>query len=416
MASKEKMQRDIIFITIDCWRYDALARMENLLSITKEYKRTEAICQSAATNGVFAPILSSMYYPHAYNGYDKVRSCVNTLPKILSENGGFTTGAVVASNPFLNKWAEYFNFFWNDGLSNSSDDVSYFDSLLLRKIKNIYDFATLHKRVPVTKVSKIAKKWYLNEEKPRFLLMHIMEPHDPYYPGLKRGFQGGLIETYKSIYKYYKNPLKLEKKYINLRQNLYWRCIDKLDSEIHEIIDFIDDDATVFIMADHGEEFYHGINKHARLYDECVRVPLLVKWTLPKSLNISKDGIRQIDIPYTILKNLDISPPKNWEGMSINNGQKYSFLINHAPQLKETYIGIRTNKFKMIRTLDTKTNEVLRMELYNLADDNEEKQNIYNKDRHLGELETLLNEFQSWVLFKPEIKNHLKKLKTQGLI
>jgi hypothetical protein len=106
-------RRDVVLVTIDCWRHDAPARMPVLSELTADYERRDAICQAPATRGAFPALLASEYYPQAYTGFDAVSDDVRSLPKVLSE-AGYATCGIVGSNPFLSTWSDDFDRFWND--------------------------------------------------------------------------------------------------------------------------------------------------------------------------------------------------------------------------------------------------------------------------------------------------------------
>jgi arylsulfatase A-like enzyme len=65
-------------------------------------------------------------------------------------------------------------------------------------------------------------------------------------------------------------------------QALYWAGVADLDTQIAPLLTrllqaVITDGLTVLLTSDHGEEFLeHGKLLHSQIYDECVRVPLLV--------------------------------------------------------------------------------------------------------------------------------------------
>ena len=411
------MSRDIVLITIDCWRYDAVERMSNLLSLTGHYTRTEAICQAAATNGVFPAILSSMYYPYAYEGcvyptlkgFGMVKPDVCPLPQVLSENG-YSTAAIIGANPFLNKWAKYFDYFWNGGLSGVSTDVVRCNSSLCREIERIHKFIMLKHLVTAAELAKRAKHWYEEQEKPRFLWVHLMEPHDPYLPGLKKGFEEGLLKSYRATFQFMKDRNDCSKEVLDTMQDLYWKSVDKLDEQIHRLLDFVNEDATILIMADHGQAFLHGYHRHARLYDECVRVPLLIRWTMTNPLPPINKSVRQIDLPPTLLKGLNIPIPYSWQGRAMQDGLTLlSPMMNHAPRSQRTYIGIRTEGSKLIRTYNSSTGEEVGMELYDLGKDEEEQNNIYG-NAEAEEMERHLEEFLQPLKSASNERERLKKL------
>ena len=407
------MLNDIVLITIDCWRYDAVDRMKNLLYLTKGFIRTEALCQAAATNGVFPSIIAGIHYPYAYErcyypnlGYGKLRQGVVSLPRVLSQNG-YATGAFVASNPLLSKWAGHFDHFWNEGLSNATSDVIRFSSPSLRKIERIYERVLLRDNVTAAELGKRAKKWYRGTKRPRFLWMHVMEPHEGYLPGFRKGLKIGLLSSYRSINYHRKHREDISEKILNTLYQLYWQTIDYLDEQIYEVLGFIDEDATVIIMADHGHEFHHGMYRHVRLYDECVRVPLLIKWTLPNSLEIPEEPVRQIDLSPTILQGLGINVPDNWQGHAFRRDfPPVSPMAQYAPEVNRTYIGNRSPQYKLILTLDPQTGTELAAELYDLEKDGEESNNIYNNVK-ARELDKDLDLFR---MLKPDMfeKERLK--------
>jgi arylsulfatase A-like enzyme len=319
----------------------------------------------------------------------------------------------------LNEWAKYFDYFWNDGLSGVSTDVVRFNSPSFREIKRIYRFILLKNWVTASEVARRAKHWYVGQKQPRFLWMHLMEPHLPYFPGLRKGLEEGLLKSYRANLEFARDPDNCSKDVLHTIQNLYWKSIDKLDEQIPELLEFIHGGATVLIMADHGEEFFHGVHRHARLYDECVRVPLLIRWTLPSSPVLPREALRQIDIPPTVLKGLNIPIPDNWQGRA---AQEESFLlspmINHVPQLGRTYIGIRTENRKLIVTFDSNTGQEIRRELYDLGEDREERNDIYN-NVDAEDLEEYLREFLQSIKSSSGERERLRRLgerlRKQGL-
>lgn len=81
------------------------------------------------------------------------------------------------------------------------------------------------------------------------------------------------------------------------------------------------DDTTLIITADHGEEFWeHGGFEHGHtLYDELIRVPLIIK--LPADAAPAKPvvtaQVRLIDVMPTVFERLDIEKPPSFVGDSL---------------------------------------------------------------------------------------------------
>ncbi|KXA95363.1 hypothetical protein AKJ65_01985 [candidate division MSBL1 archaeon SCGC-AAA259E19] len=391
--------------------------------------RTESISQSAATNGSFPAILGSQYYPLLYDSENKyfassgsgpIKSNRITLPEILSEKE-YSTGAFIASNPQLIKWSNFFDYFWNDGLSSSESDYIYFDHYIFRKAQKWINYMLLQPRVSATEVAARAKEWYKNKNKPRFLFMHVMEPHGP-FPGLKKGLDLGLWRAYKSLRKYLKKRKDSPDEVLKTIRELYWKSIEKIDEQIKDLLKFVENDATIIITADHGEEFYHGIYGHARLYDECVRVPFFLRWTLDNSLKSSRERLRHIDIAPTLLRALGIDAPEYWEGLPLQDIDTFqpTFLINHAPQLERVYVGIRTRQYKYIKTYTDKTGKLIKTEFYDIQNDEKEKINLFPEgpDKK-SKYETSLNQFLNRIKSTDErkqIEKKIKKLKDKNVI
>jgi arylsulfatase A-like enzyme len=149
----------------------------------------------------------------------------------------------------------------------------------------------------------------------------------------------------------------------------------------------IPEDATVVVMADHGEELHHGFIGHARLYDECVRVPIFYR-NGPDEL--SSATIRQIDLFPTLLDWLGLPVPNQWTGEITNGEYRASPLLNYSPLLEETHAGIRTEDHKYIRVQDEKG--TYRRELYDLNSDPRETRDISKNSSLVGELDAYVED------------------------
>jgi arylsulfatase A-like enzyme len=314
------------------------------------------------------------------------------LPTILSQHG-YRTGAVVADNPFLDRFSEGFDFFWN-GASGGETRLGRLLRLGLQRYT-----------VPVTEVAERAKEWFTNEDEPTFLFTHLMDPHEPYLPGLSRGLSEGVINSYRTLQKFHQDRQSLSESEKKTIRNLYWHCIDYLDAHIHELLSFIPEDAIVVLMGDHGEEFDHGAYRHARLYDECVRVPFLSKNLARK--RIEEAPIRQIDLAPTILAELGIETPAMWIGDPVSGDSRRTYLLNHSPHRGESYVGMRTSDEKIVKTFSEGVENEPTTEFFDIQADKYEKNNLYNgsaDDKRVRDLESDLDGFLS----KKEIREGIQ--------
>jgi len=113
--------------------------------------------------------------------------------------------------------------------------------------------------------------------KPIFLFFNLMEMHEP-YPGLlnSRDINLATIKNWTG---------KVDKKVIQKYKKGYLKCIEYTNKKIFELIKILKkkelfDDSLIIITSDHGQLLgEHGrINHGMFLYDELLRVPLLIKY------------------------------------------------------------------------------------------------------------------------------------------
>ncbi len=116
------------------------------------------------------------------------------------------------------------------------------------------------------------------------------------------------------------------------------------------------DETTIIFTADHGEEFgEHGwVGWHSHtLYDELVRVPLLIKYPhgAHGGATVTRQ-VRSIDIAPTVLALLQIPPPRGFQGSDLTP------LVRGRPEAARYAVSnldgggvasIRTTRWKLIR-------------------------------------------------------------------
>jgi arylsulfatase A-like enzyme len=171
--------------------------------------------------------------------------------------------------------------------------------------------------------------------------------------------------------------------------NLYDAEISFVDGEIEKVVTELQrldlwDKTLVLITADHGEAFgehdkyYHGLN----LYDEVVRVPLIIK--PPRSSlrgRLIDSQVRNVDIMPTIMDYCGAPIPGDIHGISLRpfmEGKR----LQDQPAYMETYfrergsiehlfLGYRTAGHKLVYDLCAGS-----AELFDLKEDPEEKINL----------------------------------------
>jgi arylsulfatase A-like enzyme len=102
---------------------------------------------------------------------------------------------------------------------------------------------------------------------------------------------------------------------------LYDSAIRQLDGKIGEVLKFLKehnlyDSSMIVLAADHGEEFQdHGDLQHkSKLFDELLRVPLMVKLPYSNIPAVSTEIVGLIDLAPTVLAQLRIDNPFDQTG------------------------------------------------------------------------------------------------------
>ncbi|MCH7664944.1 MAG: sulfatase [Acidobacteria bacterium] len=182
--------------------------------------------------------------------------------------------------------------------------------------------------------------------KPFFLYVHTVDPHDPYEPPAtyRQRFAVGTEELLALPGK-----VRFRERYRQGLSDLYDAEIAFNDDSFGRFVDDLEvrdlwDDALVIFLSDHGEEFQeHGGWTHGlQLFDESIRIPFIVKWPGQTKGERRSDLAQQIDLPSTILSELGLPWPKAFEGRDLaqpatdNPPTAFSYLTNYGSlQLSE---------------------------------------------------------------------------------
>jgi arylsulfatase A-like enzyme/cytochrome c-type biogenesis protein CcmH/NrfG len=206
---------------------------------------------------------------------------ITYLPRLLKQ-AGYATGGAVSAYVLLGK----------NGLSEGFD--FYEDSIEFRSSTGLGGLQR-----PGGETLKLAQDWVGKvAEKPFFLFFHIYEPHTPYDPP----------EPFASRY---------ESKYDG-EIAAADRIVGNLIADLKERKLY--DQAMIVLLADHGEGLGdHGEDEHGVfLYEEAIRVPLLVK--LPEAQRAGGSVARPVeltDVAPTVLGLLGLEVPKAMPGVSL---------------------------------------------------------------------------------------------------
>ena len=237
--------------------------------------------------------------------------------------------------------------------------------------------------------------------KPAFAYFHLYSPHEPYHP--HRDFVGIFDDDWKPTSK---KPHPLvpngfpDEALIILRRQ-YDEYIANVDAEFGRLLDFLDstgylENSYIVLTSDHGQAFERGLHGHTTelLYEPLIKVPLLISSPSQKERKDFHVPTSCIDLLPTLLKISDQSI-NGCEGLVLPGfgGQEnedrpiFSMVAKtnpvYAPLTKATVAMIKGD-YKLIWYGDYPDYRNV-YELYNLEDDPEEMNDLYDSRSSLSQ-------------------------------
>ena len=148
-----------------------------------------------------------------------------------------------------------------------------------------------------------------NADRPFFLFVHTVEPHEPYSSPAK--------------FRRFSSPSKTSEL---PRIDSYDDCIRWADANLRRFLSMLEevgvrDNTLLIVCADHGEGFTEeegGTGHSGKPYFARIHVPLLMHWPgrIPQR-RIIDSNVQLLDIPSTLLDVTGLSKPSTFEGMSL---------------------------------------------------------------------------------------------------
>ena len=301
---------NIIFYLIDTLRRDRLGAYgyprpisPNLDALAESAVLFEnAVGQSSWTRASIASMFTGMW-PGAHGAIgrrDKLAPEAHTLAEAL-QTGGYHTTAFI-TNPNVER-----TFGFQQG----------FD-----------DFIHVRRGTASNRVNERVFQWLDGYEgdKPFFLYIHTVDPHDPYLPPKEfRSRWAPDSEAFVEIIRAHTRRQTWEPtpEVLENLSALYDAEIAFNDHSFGALVASLRerglyDDALILVVSDHGEEFYdHGRWTHGKgLFVETLNFPLIVKFPGQTEGRRARRPVQHVDLMPTLLAFSGISIPQAVEGES----------------------------------------------------------------------------------------------------
>lgn len=390
-ARADPSRPNVVLIVADTLRADSVVErarqapdggLARLRADGISFERAHA--QASWTRPSVASILTSLY-PSSHGAVHKMdflSNRVQTLAEVLGNAGfwtsGFTTNINVAPIFNLNQGFGEFAYlepsFYFGATDSATKLVIYKTLRTLRErfFANRVFYEHFYQDAAV--VNTRFTEW-LAEGPPRpfFLFLHYMDPHDPYFDHPYNG-EGVARVT---------NPSPAAERRDELRQ-LYLEGVAYLDGHLATLIEKLDaaglyESSVVIFTSDHGEEFHEhdGWWHGTTLYGEQLHVPLIIK--LPGNAQGGtqrKDPARSIDIAPSILGAAGVETPEGFQGIDLMRERVEEPLIAEEDLEGNRIFSILDGEWKLIIANADNPRGLAPTELYNLASDPQEKNNL----------------------------------------
>jgi arylsulfatase A-like enzyme len=416
---------NVILLTIDTLRADMIGSYGRRPDVTPNIDRLAATgirFEQAITGGSWTqaafPVLLTSSHAAMYGG------CLGRLAPerpspiaVLNQHGYSSAG--FSTNPHLSRATGY-----DRGFSHFAELVPAETDPRLRRVRGGqrllrnplvhallapigYRLRPARLYSPAAELTDRVCNWLDQVEGPFFLWAHYMDTHWPYHLEETLKYPREIAQAWQDLELMYRRSNDKHDKPISaqLRDRfirLYEQSLHYLDGQIGRLLSHLaqrghDANTIVILVADHGEEFLdHGRWGHweSNLYDEILRVPLIIRGPSAPAGLVIKKQVCTIDLMPTILDLCGVPSPSGLMGVSfVPVWKQPADDYAGGPALSEMRrdpwhrVAIRTESFKYI--WDSKRPR--QPDLYDLRADPAEKHNV--SENHPQEV----NQFQALV-------------------
>lgn len=453
--------KNIILMTVDCLRADRLSCMGYKRQTTPHLDRlaregtlfSQASSVSTMTKQSVPAILGS-FYPSMCENLDNPFKNRQSIAEILKKKG-YATGAF-HSNVVISQVYGYQKGFdkFEDDLNRSKKAENHIRKLkknpvvrfIVNKVLNKINRARLaviggaNPKKNAEAINDQAIEWIKQQKGSYFAWIHYMDAHGPYLPPQdnciefhgKKVKRADMFKLWNKMLGALKDPSIFNEEEIDTIIALYDSCIRHVDRCINELIKNLESinklkDTVIIITADHGEEFAeHGnLSHHRKLYEELIRVPLIVYNLDGFEYKTVDTPVSLIDIAPTIADIAGIANVSGFSGVSLlqkikKPGEKTEGTISETDALFKGKKIVENVPVIAYRTSDWKLIQVEKhpslTELYDLKQDPGETKNLSESSKEkVKELEKFISEhkrrIEQELSEKRNISSALSKIK-----
>ncbi len=388
-------EANVLLVVVDTLRADRLGCYGNTSGMTPRMDAlaTEGVLFRNAyahapwTLASFASLLTSTYpVQHKAGGWVgkflKLRSEAYTVGECFQAAGSRT--ASIVNVDFLTE-----NFNMHKGFDTVDHEVG---------VNN-------HLTRTAARTTDSALRWIDGrEEKSFFLMVHYFDPHLVYEPPAEYRARFALdgdkktndviFGEVKDIVAFRQGRLELGPQKIKRLEGLHNGEVAFTDRELGRLLEGLaqrglDKNTIVVLTSDHGEEFNdHGGFEHGHtLYDELLRVPLIVRWPGRIPSGVAVDAtVRLIDVAPTVCGLAGVEGGDDFQGLDLSPLWQPGATPSDRPVFAEGYFWSPEERF--MRIADGKKTIVYtaskKVEVFDIENDPHEKVDLAPRDKALA--------------------------------
>jgi arylsulfatase A-like enzyme len=403
---------NIILLTIDCWRFDYFGDRDDRPSPTPNIDAlaSQALVfrQTITGGGWTRPSLTALFSSTPASLYGGALDAIAPERPLLSEllqdagylTAGFTTNPQVGRLFGFERGFHVFEECTPDG-EYSGPRWAY-----KKGVQRLLKMASTHQvlraagmrssppeiTTPASQLTQKLSSWLaVTHDRPFFAWAHFMDAHWPYHVLRQEHTPQETARMWQDIN--LMSRVAEQHGWLNPGQGvierlrcLYRQAISYIDESIGQLFSDLKkqglwENTVVILTSDHGEEFYeHGRWGHFQLYDECVRVPLIVRTPGSTGGRLVENQVSLLDIAPTILGLAGYQIPGEMYGLNLidclNGGEFPKREVTVESMWPDNYrMAIRTEEYKYIY----EEKLPLESQLYDLQADPREKRNIFHE-------------------------------------